>query len=256
MKKSAIRLFREAPSAILLAVQFLIILAYPFLRGNLSGRVFLAVATVVMLGTVILVIRKTPVLLWVSILFGIPSIVTSVIESFVPGEPLLLGLTAVFHICFYLYASYALIKYIFEDNVVTRDEWFATAAAFTVILWAFAYVFLLVNVLVPGSFTVFDEHENSFFEALFLSFTVITSVGLSDVMPVTDQGRAVVMVAEVVGLFYMAIIVSRLVAMSSARRHSRLLENMPSTMYTVKKEDSNDETKRFIEDDEQSDSAN
>jgi hypothetical protein len=241
MKTKVTKFFREAPSAILLGVQVLIILAYPYLRGNLTGRVFLAIATVVMLGTVILVVRKTPALLWVSILFGIPSIVTSVMESFVPGAPLLLGLAAVFHICFYFYASYALIKYIFEDNIVTRDEWFATAAAFTVILWGFAYVFLLVNVLVPGSFTIFDQHENSFFEALFLSFTVLTSVGLSDVMPITDQGRAVVMIGEVIGLFYMAIIVSRLVAMSSAKRQSKFLENLPESMYTVKKDNSHDE---------------
>lgn len=240
MKSAVTRLFREVPSAILLAIQIIILMSYPYLRGNLSGRVFLAVATVLMLGTVIIVVRKTPALLWVSVLFGIPSIITSVIESFIPGEPLVLGLACVFHICFYFYASYALIKYIFEDNIVTRDEWFATAAAFTVILWGFAYVFLLVNVLVPGSFTIFDEHENSFFEALFLSFTVITSVGLSDVMPVTDQGRVVVMIAEVIGLFYMAIIVSRLVAMSSAKRQSRFLENLPAAMYKVKKEKEKD----------------
>lgn len=214
------RWMKQIPSAVLLGIQGILILAYPYLRQELVGKIFLAVTTVLMIGVVMVVIKKTPALTWVSWLFGVPSVITAILEAFDTGDPLLLGLTAVFHICFYGYAAYALVKYIFADSIVTVDEWFATAAAFTVVLWAFAYVFLLVEVLVPGSFTVFEHEDNSFFYALFLSFTVLTSVGLSDVMPVTDQARSVVMIGEIVGLFYMAIIISRLVSMSAPKRRN------------------------------------
>jgi len=213
---------KRVPSAVLLGIQVVLIIAYPYLRQEALGRVFLAVTTVLMIGVVMVVVKKTPALSWVSWLFGVPSVVTAVLEAFWTAEPVLLGLTAIFHICFYSYAAYALIKYIFADQIVTVDEWYATAAAFTVVLWAFAYVFLLVEVLVPGSFTVFQQGDNSFFYALFLSFTVLTSVGLSDVMPITDQARSVVMIGEVIGVFYMALIVSRLVAMSSHRNRRNL----------------------------------
>ena len=214
------RWIRQVPSAALLAIQGVLILAYPYLRQELIGKVFLAVTTVLMIGVVMVVIKKTPALTWVSWLFGVPSVITAIFEAFDTGNPLLLGVTAVFHIFFYGYAAYALVKYIFADAIVTVDEWFATAAAFTVVLWAFAYVFLLVEVLVPGSFTVFQNDDNNFFYALFLSFTVLTSVGLSDIMPVSDQGRSVVMIGEIIGLFYMAIIISRLVSMSAPKRRN------------------------------------
>jgi hypothetical protein len=211
-------LLKRVPSAVLLGIQIVLIIAYPYLREALIGRIFLAITTVLMIGVVMIVVKRTPALTWVSWLFGVPSIATGVLEAFYTANTVLLGFTAVFHICFYAYAAFALIRYIFLDDLVTTDEWYATAAAFTVVLWGFAYVFLLVEVLVPGSFTVFEQGENSFFYALFLSFTVLTSVGLSDVMPVTDQARSVVMIGEVIGLFYMALIVSRLVAMSSNRK--------------------------------------
>ncbi len=239
--KAIIRTFKATPSAFLLAIQVLIILAYPYLRNSLLGNIFLAISTIAMLGTILLVVKHTPALFWVSVLFGVPSIAFSVAEAFIPGNSILLAATAISHICFYFYASYALIRYVFADSIVTRDEWFATAAAFTVILWAFAYVFLLVDVLVPDSFTLFEERQNSFFEALFLSFSVLTGVGLSDIIPATDQGRAVLMIADVVGLFYMALIVSRLVTMSSAKQGTKLIERVMQHTTPIDKEKKDDD---------------
>lgn len=216
-----VRFARNTPSAVLLAIQACILLAYPYLGKSASGKIVLAIVTVAMLGVVVVVLRRTPSLTWVGFVLGFASMVTSIMEAFIPGEPWLLVLTSVFHIVFYFYASFALIRYTFYDNYVTRDELFATAAAFTVILWAFAYVFTLVQVLVPGSFAPLSENGGNFFEMLFVSFTTLTSVGLSDILPASDQGRAVVMIGEVVGLFYMALIVTRLVGMAADRRHPR-----------------------------------
>jgi hypothetical protein len=38
----------------------------------------------------------------------------------------------------YFYAAYALILYMLEDHVITRDELFAVGATFTLVAWAFA----------------------------------------------------------------------------------------------------------------------
>ena len=57
-----------------------------------------------------------------------------------------------FHVPFYLFVSYAMIRYLFHDDRVTRDELFATGAAFTVVAWAFAYVYAAAQVVWPGSF--------------------------------------------------------------------------------------------------------
>ena len=57
---------------------------------------------------------------------------------------------------FYFYTAYALISYMFEDYWVTKDELFAVGACFTVLVFAFAYVFLAIQEMWPGSFTSFD----------------------------------------------------------------------------------------------------
>ena len=58
--------------------------------------------------------------------------------------------SAAFHVPFYFFVSYAMIRYLFHDDVVTRDELFAVGAAFTVVAWAFAYVYAAAQVIWPG----------------------------------------------------------------------------------------------------------
>ena len=50
-------------------------------------------------------------------------------------------------------------------------------------------------------------------ELLFLSFTVLTSTGLSDVTPVKAFARSLVMIEQLAGLAYVAMVVSRLVGL-------------------------------------------
>ena len=55
-------------------------------------------------------------------------------------------------------------------------------------------------------------------ELLFLSFTNLTSTGLSDVTPVKAFARALVMIEQLAGLAYVAMLVSRLVGLTVLRR--------------------------------------
>jgi hypothetical protein len=60
----------------------------------------------------------------------------------------------------------------------------------------------------------------TWFELLFLSFTNLTSVGLSDIIPVLANARSVVMIEQVVGLMYVAIVISRVVGLTVARQRA------------------------------------
>ncbi len=125
--------------------------------------------------------------------------------------------SACFHVPFYLFTSYALLRYLFHDDIVTRDELFATGAAFTVVAWAFAYVYDACQALAPGSFAGTGEGERTWFELLYLSFSTLTSVGLSDVVPVLPHARSLLMLEMVAGVFYVALVVARLVGIVATR---------------------------------------
>ena len=126
------------------------------------------------------------------------------------------------HAVFYFYTSFALIAYMFQDRFVTVDELWATGATFTVLAWAFAYAFAVIQLIWPGSFTIANDATapTAWFELLFLSFTNLTSVGLSDIIPVGGQARSVVMIEQVAGLMYIALVVSRIVGLTIARQRA------------------------------------
>lgn len=209
------------PSAVLLAAQLLVVLAHPALDGSAAGRAVVGVFQMVVVLSAVWAVRRTTTLRWVVLLLGAPAVVLAVLEAVQPDVDAIVLTSAAFHVPFYFFVSYAMIRYVFNDDRVTVDELFATGAAFTVVAWGFAYLYAAAQVLWPGSFVGFNSPDGttplSWFELLFLSFTTLTSVGLSDVYPVVDQARSLVMVEQVAGVFYVALVVARLVGLSARR---------------------------------------
>lgn len=207
------------PSAVLLAAQLLGVVLYPFMDGA-PGRAALSLFGIVVLVLAVWALRTTPALTWVSVLLGIPVVVLTIMEAVQPANQAILLWSSVLHAAFYFYTTSGLIRYMFKDSTVTRDELYATGATFTVVAWAFAYLYVACQVLWPGSFTaaIDPSGQRSWFELLFLSFTTLTSTGLSDVLPVLPQARSLVMIEQVAGVMYLALVVSRLVGLTFARR--------------------------------------
>lgn len=207
---------KATPSAVLLTAQLTAVLAYPFLEDSIAGRAALGVVQLAVVLSAAAAVRLTPALSWVAVLLGLPATVFAVWEAVAPDTGWVVITSAVFHVPFYFFTSWALIRYLFHDDRVTRDELFATGAAFTVVAWAFAYMYAAVQVIWPGSF---GDEEQTWFELLYLSFTTLTSVGLSDLVPVLPHARSIVVIEEVAGVFYVALVVARLVGLTARARH-------------------------------------
>jgi len=138
----------------------------------------------------------------------------------VTGSEELLPYSSALEAILYFYAAVALIMYMLADHEVTRDELFAVGATFTLVAWAFAYTYTVCQAVEPRSFiaAMHPNADRSWMELLFLSFTTLSSTGLSDVVPVKAFARAIVMIEELAGLGYIAMIVSRLVGLTVMRR--------------------------------------
>ena len=214
-----LRIARREPSAILLAVQLLAVLIYPFLEQGSIGRALFSVFGIAILGLVVLAVRKTPGLTWVALLLGGPATVLLLIQAATDSSELL-PYSSALEAVLYFYAAGALIAYMLEDHVITRDELYAVGATFTLVAWGFAYVYTVCQAVEPGSFiaAIDPEQDRSWMELLFLSFTTLTSTGLSDVVPVEPFARSMVMIEQLAGLGYVAMVVSRLVGLTILRR--------------------------------------
>jgi hypothetical protein len=210
-----LRIARRDPSAILLAAQLAALLLYPFLEDSDAGRALFSAVGIGILGLAFLAVRASPAHNWVAIVLGLPATVLLIIQA-VTSDDALLPYSSALEAIIYFYAAYALIVYLLEDEVITRDEVFAIGATFTLVAWAFAYTFQVVQAIEPDSFiaAVNPGDDRSWVELLFLSFTTLTSTGLSDVVPVKAFARSLVMVEQVVGLGYVVVLVSRLVALT------------------------------------------
>ena len=205
----------------MLAVQLAGVLIYPFVENGHVGRALFSLLGIVILALVVLAVHRTPALTWVSILLGLPATVLLLIQA-VTGSNTLLPWSSAFEAVLYFYAAGAMIAYMLRDHVITRDELFAVGATFTLVAWAFAYTYVVCQAVEPGSFTaaVDPSGDRSWTELLFMSFTTLTSVGLSDVSPIKSFARGLVMLEEVGGLAYVAMLVSRLVGLTIFRQRA------------------------------------
>jgi hypothetical protein len=215
-----LRVLRNEPSAVLLFVQLAGVLLYPFMEGS-GGRALFSVFGIAVLGLVVLAVRSTPALTWVGVMLGVPATVLLLIQA-VTGSDKLLPYSSAFEAILYFYAAGALISYMLADHEITRDELFAVGATFTLVAWGFAYTFVVWQAIEPGSFiaAIDPGGERTWMELLFLSFTTLSSTGLSDVVPVEPTARSIVMLEQLAGVAYIAVVVSRLVGLTLPRRTS------------------------------------
>lgn len=211
---------RDHPSGVLLVVQLLGVLVFPFTDQGGLGRTALSAFGLGVLAIAVLAVNKTPSTRRVALLLGAPVFVMTILEAFFPDSETVLAVSYTFHAIFYFYTAVSLLRYMFADAWVSRDELFATGACFTVLAWAFAYTLGVVQIVWPGSF-VHAGHGGplTWMDLLFLSFTTLTNTGLSDITPGPEAGqaRAVLMLQMLAGLNYMALVVARLLGLTMVR---------------------------------------
>ena len=219
---SIIPYLKQNPSAGLLLVQLAGFLLYPWMEASPRGRALFSAFGILVLGLALWVVRRSPWLTWLAALLALPVVILSVISAVLPNPSLTVARAAL-QAVFYFYATGSLIAYMLQDLDATTDELFAAGATFTLLAWAFAYTYVVCQALLPGSFTgpVNPDAPRTWMELLFLSVAILSSVGLSDVLPATPMARGLVMLESFAGIMYVALVVSRLISLSAAVRKER-----------------------------------
>lgn len=210
-------LARREPSAILLTAQLAAVLLYPLMETS-AGRALFSVFGIAILGLVVMAVRFSAGMTWFGVVLGVPATVLLLIQA-ITGEDALLPYSSALEAVLYFYAAGVLIGYMLADHVITRDELFAVGATFTLVAWGFAYVYQVCQAIEPGSFSaaVASDQDRTWMELLFLSFTNLSSTGLSDVVPIKPFARGLVMLEQLAGVGYIAMVVSRLVGLTVLR---------------------------------------
>jgi len=206
------------PSAGLLFVQLLGILLYPFMENTPLGRAAFGAFGVVVLVSALRIVNRSPTIHSVAFVLAAAILVLTVATELM-AMPELRLLLVTLEAAFYFYAAAGLIGYMMEDQRTTTDELFAVGATFTLLAWAFAYAYAACQLVAPGSFVaqLRPDEPRTWLELLFLSVTVLSGVGLGDILPLRPLARALVMLEEIAGLMYIALVVSRVIGLTIRR---------------------------------------
>nr|WP_206026227.1 two pore domain potassium channel family protein [Roseimicrobium sp. ORNL1] len=217
-KRKLIVTVRRQPSSLLLAAQLLAVLIYPVLAESDTGKVAYVLFCNMVLALALWVVNRNPFVNWIGWVLAVPAVICSVVGH-LGKHPTFLTVGYFLEALLYFYAAVGLIFYMLDDQSITLDELVAAGATFTLFAWSFAFAFLVCQAWVPGSFTAAQNTEDprSWLELLFLSFATLSGVGLSDIIPVRPFARSLVMLEMFCGVMYLAVVVSRLIALATLR---------------------------------------
>jgi len=108
----------------------------------------------------------------------------------------------------------ALLRYVLDAHVISTDKVFGAVAAYVLIAFTFACLFMLVQQAAENAFHIAvtndPDGELTWSEAMYFSFTVLTSTGFGEITPVTDSARSLIVIEQVLGVMYVAFLVARL----------------------------------------------
>jgi voltage-gated potassium channel Kch len=201
----------------------LLFVTEPFVEQISYGRIIeAALLTLVLLSAVPAIGGGRRTLIW-AIVLVIPAIGGKWANYATPGRfAPEAGLVPA--LAFVLFVVFHLLRFILRAPRVNSEVLCAGISTYLMLglIWTFAYI--LVARMVPNSFvfTASTESGQSIvgFNGLYFSLITLTTVGYGDIVPLSPAARMLAMTEAMTGTIYVAVLISRLVALHSSARAS------------------------------------
>ena len=214
-------LFGHLPNAWLLLALVLQVLAYPFLDDHYGGRAAIAVFDLAILALALRASRVGGHETWLGYVLVVPAMVLHALDALGEGASSVYPASLVAQALFHAFVVLCLLRYMLRDEIMTRDELFAAAGLYVLIAFVFAYLYALIEHWQPGAFVINAANNPNgvtrWWDLLYFSFTCLTSVGFGEITPANDHARSLVMIQQMAGVLYFALVISRLVTLQARR---------------------------------------
>ena len=198
----------------LLAALALLFVSSPFVEDLQGGDLLEAVLLTLVMVFAVLAVGGQRRTLMIALLLVAPALGGKWLNHLRPDllSPLVF-LTV--NVVFFAFVVAQLLRFIFRTARVDANVLCAGLAGYLMVglLWAPLYV--AVARINPGAFNLPKGSVMDGFNAFYFSFTTLCTVGYGDLTPVSKVARMLAVVEAIVGLFYVTVLISRLVALYS-----------------------------------------
>ena len=205
----------------LLAALAVLFFTVPFVNDLPSGDLIEALLVTLVMVSAVLAVGGRRRTLVTAVALVIPALAAKWMNHLRPDlvSPLIYIITA---IAFFAFISAQLLLFILRARQVDANVLCAGLSGYLLLglLWVPAY--LLVARLNPAAFVMTAGTDTGApmdgFHAFYFSFITLCTVGYGDVTPVSKVARMLAVVEAIAGLFYMAVLISRLVSVYSSNQ--------------------------------------
>lgn len=205
---------RERRSKLLLASILLIYVLPALSEERALGKVGILLVFYVALVTAAVELAEKRVLFWSSIPIALTSMVLLGISEFRPRPGLLLA-NALALALFLALVSISLFIYLGRPGEITSGGIYVSVSLYFLLGLCWVAIYNILNIVQPGSFKEGGEAlppDTPWSTMLYFSLTTLTTLGYGDILAVKPASRMFATMEAAVGVLYVAITISRLVA--------------------------------------------
>jgi len=191
---------------------------FPFVEEIKGGDIIVSILLSLVLLSAVLAVANRRRTLIIALLLAVPAVGGRWINHFQPHlVPPAIFLVAGLALVAFVVVN--LLRFVLRAPSVNLEVLCASISAYLMLglIWTIAY--WLVAQLTPEAFalntTTGPKESMEGFNAFYFSFITLSTVGYGDITPVSKVARTLAAMEAITGLFYVAVLISRLVALYS-----------------------------------------
>jgi hypothetical protein len=213
-----------------LLISLVLLLAfYPFFGKEILGIRVLAILLTAILCTTVFALSRHRRIMWLAgLLFG-AALVTTALSEATPTQELILA-DLVLGFLFFALSAATILHEVLAGERLTSDKIYGAICVYILIGLSWAHLYSLVELADPGSFRFPTEfpagadlellRDLRFQSLVYFSFVTLTTLGYGDITPVSTVARQLVLLEAMAGVFFIGVLVARLVGVHTQDKRS------------------------------------
>ena len=202
----------------------LLIIAYPYVQGEMSRQIVLGLFTTLVMIMSVIAVGDKKIHAIIALVLAAPWFLLLLLKF--PLVPIdlsqLVKEEIVFAFLLFAYTTYRIFIHIIKSREVTAEILFASICVYILIGLTWGTIYIIIETFHPGSFIDSSGqylHDGPDF--LFFSYTTLTTVGYGNIEVVSDQARSIASLEAIIGQLYLTIMVARLVGLHISKPKSK-----------------------------------